>query len=81
MRVDPKRPMEKLVGDNYGVVRLRCRNMHVNTPFRVAARECRPKNIRSAPPALRRGLLLAVMECLAENRAEYRAVMFPGGVR
>jgi hypothetical protein len=41
------------------------------TPMREAMRLCRPKNIRSAPPALRRGLLLHVIETHLKNRRLY----------
>lgn len=68
LRVDPARPMEELMGGDRGVVRIRLGNMHALTSFREAARACRPKNIRKAPVALRRGLLLLVWQTLQENR-------------
>ncbi len=69
-----KRPIEKLVGDNRGIVRLKLGNMHCMTPLRKALRVCRPKNVRKLPVPLRRGLILCVIETLQEYREMYRDV-------
>ena len=79
MRINPDRPMEELVGDNRGIVRMKLGNIHCMTPFREAARICRPENIGLASSGLKRGLLKCVWETLQEYRETYRAVT--GGAR
>ncbi len=75
MRIDPSRPIEPLIGDNYGIVRMRCGNIHCCTPFTDAVRLVRPKTLRSASPALRRGLLLCIWETMNDDRSLYLDVM------
>lgn len=75
LRIDPSRPLERLIGDNYGIIRMRCGRIHCCTPFMDAVRQIRPKSVRSVPPALRRGLILCIAETLAAYRDEYVAVM------
>ena len=75
LTINPDRPIEELIGPNRGIVRMRLGNMHCMTPFREVARELRPKNIRDASPALRRGLLLCVYETLAEYRGTFLHVV------
>ena len=75
IRINPDRPLEQLTGSNRGVVRIRIGNMHVMTPFTQVVRACRPKNIRNASPALRRGLILLVHQTLTEYRQEFLDVV------
>lgn len=75
LRINPDRPIERLTGSNRGIVRIRIGNMHVMTPFLEVVRACRPKNIREASPALRRGLILEVHETLSEYRSTFLHVM------
>ena len=70
------RPIEPLIGDNRGIVRQKLGRIHCCTPLRQALRECRPANIRQASPALRRGLILCVIETLREYRSTYDYVRF-----
>jgi len=80
LRINAARPIEPLIGDNRGIVRMKLGNIHCMTSFSDAVRHCRPKNIRKASPALRRGLILCVAQTLAEFRSEYVAVV-TGNVR
>ena len=56
MNINPNRPIEKLVGDNYGITRQIVNRCHVGLSLLQVAREARPTNMRKAPPKLRRGL-------------------------
>ena len=75
MTINPDRPIEKLVGNNYGIVRQRLANVHVMTPILEQAREARPRGMRSVPVALRRGWALCVLETIEEYRGTYTAVV------
>lgn len=68
VRIDPRRPMEPLIGNNRGIVRQKLARVHCCRPWRYVAREIRPANWRQVPPALRRGLLLCIVETLREYR-------------
>ncbi len=75
MNINHNRPIEKLVGDNRGIVRQILGRTHcMSTPL-TAARAARPRGMRNVPIALRRGWALCVLETLAEYRGEYVAVM------
>ena len=80
MKISKKRPVEKLVGANLGWVRQRLGRIHVGTPMRETLRVCRPNRraMKGASPALRRGLILAVLTEHNANRAEYALVMGGG---
>lgn len=75
IRINPDRPLEELTGSNRGILRIRIGNIHVMTPFTEVVRRCRPKNIRKASPALRRGLILMVHQTLMEYRQEFLDVV------
>lgn len=68
------RPVENLVGDNRGMVRFRLGQIHCMTPVKEQLRECRPRNMRKAPPELRRGWVLCVLETIAEYRGTFVGV-------
>ena len=74
MKINPKRPIEPLVGDNLGLVRHKLGNIHCMTNIREQLKLVRPKPMRSIPPALRRGWVLTVLETIAEYRSTYLAV-------
>lgn len=74
MQINPKRPLEKLTGDNRGIVRQRLGNIHCMTSIREQLKTVRPKAMRSLPPRLRRGWALTVLETIAEYRSTYLAV-------
>jgi hypothetical protein len=73
MKIDHTKPIEELVGDNYGIVKMRLGNVHCMTSVLSQARLVRPQNIHLAPVALRRGWVLCVLECIAENRSGFVA--------
>ena len=73
MTIDPAKPVEKLVGDNYGIVKMRLGNVHCMTSVLEQARMVRPKNIKLASVALKRGWVLCVMQCITENRSGFVA--------
>lgn len=75
MRIDPTRPMEELIGDNYGIVRMRLSNAHCMLPRHDLLRIARPCNMRKYPVALRRGWAKCALEAIAEFRGTYVAVM------
>ena len=78
MKINPDRPLEDLVGDNRGIVRMRLGNVHVARSYLHAARESRPRNMRLMPVALRRGWAKCVLETWNEYRGTYNAVMKTG---
>ncbi len=80
MRIDTGKPLEELVGTNRGIVRQRLGNIHCMTHPIAAARICRPRNMRRAPVALRRGWALCVLETLHEYRSTYVAVTSGRGI-
>jgi hypothetical protein len=71
------KPVEELVGDNRGIVRLKLGNIHCMTPPREAIREIRStiQNWDKVPKELRRGFYLCVLETLAEYRGTYLSVV------
>ena len=75
MTINPNRPVEELIGDNYGIVRLRLGNLHVGHSLLQAAREARPTHMRYVPVALRRGWAQCVIETWAEYQDTYNHVM------
>ena len=75
MKINPDRPLERLVGDNLGIVRQKLGNSHCELPLMDQVRACRIRDRRSAPVGLRRGLVLAVLETAAEYRETYRGVV------
>ena len=72
---DYTRPIEELVGVNRGCTRQRLGNIHCGAPLREQLRHARPDGVRKAPPALRRGWVLCVLQTVEENRDLYRFVM------
>jgi hypothetical protein len=76
MTINNARPVEELVGSNYGIVRMRLGNIHCCESLLTQARHARPKGMRSVPVALRRGWVKCVLETVAENRGLYRSVMY-----
>ena len=75
MQINPNRPVEELIGDNRGIVRMKLGNIHCMTSVLDAARECRPRNMRDVPVELRRGLAKCIMDTLAEYRGTFVGVM------
>ena len=75
MKIDESKPLENLVGDNRGIVRMRLANLHCMTPVLEQARAVRPKRMRDVPVALRRGWAKCVLETVAEYRKTYVEVM------
>ena len=75
MQINESRPLEKLVGDNRGMVRFKLGRIHCMTSVLDCAREMRCPGIRDMPVALRRGLALCVIETIAEYRGTYIGVM------
>lgn len=75
MRINRKRPIERLTGSNRGITRMRLGNVHCMSSTLEQARKVRPKNMRSVPVALRRGWVLCVLQTIKENRKLYRTVM------
>lgn len=73
--INPNRPIEELVGENYGIVRMRLGNIHVMTSVKEQLRHARPKGMRRVPVALRRGWALCVLETISEYRSTYLHVM------
>jgi hypothetical protein len=71
MYVSPNRPIEELIGENFGIVRMRLGNHHAGCSLLSAARCARPRNMRRAPVALRRGWVKRVAETWADNRETY----------
>ena len=74
MNINPNRPIEKLVGDNYGITRKIVNRCHVGLSLLQVAREARPTNMRKAPPKLRRGWALCVMETHFANQGLFYRV-------
>lgn len=89
MRLDPTKPVEELIGDNRGIVRMILGNVHCAQPLSEAARTVYAKlhgkarqatgqtlreALRTYPRPLRRGLVLCIVETLREYTADYRAV-------
>lgn len=75
MTINSTRPVEELVGDNYGIVRMRLGNIHCCASLLEQARKARPMGMRSVPVALRRGWAKCVLETVAENRGMFYDVM------
>lgn len=75
MRLNPCRPIEELVGANRGIVRQKLARIHCMTSVLSAARACRPRNMRTVPIAIRRGLSKCVLDTLAEYRGTFIGVM------
>lgn len=76
MVINHDRPVEKLRGENAGIVELRLSQIHVMTPILEAARAARPgKGLRNVPVALRRGWALHVIETHMRNRKLYLDVI------
>jgi hypothetical protein len=75
MVINEKRQIEEMVGSNRGIIRQKLARIHCMTSVLAAARECRPKTMRSVPVALRRGWVKCVMETVAEYRGTYIGVM------
>ena len=75
MRINPKRPVEPLIGIIYRIVRIKMGNLHINASKLEAARHCRPKGVRKAPIALRRGWALAVLELHQKNMNLYKKIV------
>lgn len=75
LRIDETKPLEPLIGTNYGVIRLKLGNIHCMTSVRDQMRQVRPKNMRNYPVALRRGWVLTVLELIDQNQDLYRHVM------
>lgn len=77
MYINPARPIEELIGDNRGIVRMKLGNIHCLTHWRTAYRDIRAgiTNWRNIPPELKRGLGKCVYETLEEYRGTYRAVV------
>lgn len=78
MTINRTRPVENLIGDNRGMIRMKLGNIHCMSSVLTAARHCRPKNMRRVPVALRRGWAKCVIETLAEYQGTYRFVMTGG---
>lgn len=76
MIINPTRPMEQLVGSNYGIVRQRLANVHCMTRIREQLRLVRPKRMRDYPVQLRRGWALCALEAIAQYRSTYIGVSF-----
>lgn len=74
-RVNSQRPIEELVGANYGIVRQRLGNVHCMSGALAAARAARPRGMRGVPVPLRRGWAKCVLDTLAENRDLYLRVV------
>jgi hypothetical protein len=68
------KPVEDLVGTNYGIVRQKLGRIHCCTPVREAIRGLGVK-YKEVPKPLRRGFIKCVIETLAEYRGTYFAVM------
>lgn len=75
MQLNPSRKIEEMVGNNRGIIRQKLARIHCMTSVLSAARECRPKSMRSVPVALRRGWAKCIMDTLAEYRGTYIGVM------
>ena len=84
MRIDPNKPLEKLVGSNRGIVRQRLGRFHLSHSVLEAARYARRgedndrkafRSWRSYPVALRRGFALCVIETWTEYQQTYNYVM------
>ena len=74
MRINENRPIERLIGSNAGIVRQRLGNVHCMKSIRAQLRDARPRNLRQAPPALRRGWALEVLEAIRDHRQTYLQV-------
>ena len=75
MRINYARPLERLRGHNLSIVRDILGRIHVSRSLLCAARAARPKNMRAAPAALRRGWVLAVIETWVDNHRLFAEVM------
>ena len=71
------RKVEELAGVNRYTVRRRLGNIHCMTPIRDQLKLVRPAGIRDAPPELRRGWVLCVLETIQEYRGLYIGVVHP----
>jgi len=71
------KPVEHLVGDNYGILRQKLGRIHCCTRPIDAIREITSeiRNWDEVPRELRRGFYLCVIETLEEYRETYVAVM------
>lgn len=61
-------------GDRY-IVRIKLEREHVGHSLLHACRQCRPANMRSFSPAIRRGWVACVAETWKEYRQLYSDVM------
>ena len=73
--LNPERPIELPTGDNRRLTEQVVNWHHVGCSFREVLRDARPSNIRSAPPALRRGWVALVISTHSANREIYFGVM------
>lgn len=71
IRINTARPIEELIGQNYGIVRQILGRVHVSKSVLQAARAARGRNMRKVPVALRRGWAKCVIETWAEYRQLY----------
>ena len=75
MNINPNRPIEKLVGVNHFITKKRVDRCHISLSLLQVAREARPTNMRKAPPSLRRGWVLCVMETHQANQGLFYQVV------
>lgn len=71
------KPVEELIGDNRGIIRLKLGNIHCCTRPIDAIREIRNgiRNWDDMPRSLQRGFYLCIIETLEEYRGLYFDVM------
>jgi len=79
LNINPERPLEELTGSNYGIVRQILGRVHCMSPVQEQLRECRPKDFRRVPVALRRGWVLCALQTIEENRDLFCSVMRGSG--
>ena len=89
LKINPKRPLEELVGRNLIQMRWKVDRYHVDTPIwqiyreiiRPIIRKTKKRGPRSKrhwskyPPAIRRGLILVIFNQHHQNRQLYASVM------
>lgn len=91
MNINPAKPIEELIGDNRGIVRMILGNVHCSCPLSYAARAVYSKlcakrretaglTLRGAlaeyPRPLRRGLALCIVETWDEYTQQYREIRY-----
>ena len=61
------KPIEKVIGRNLAVMRFKLGSIHCASSLLTQARHVRPRGLRQAPVALRRGWVQAVIDIRNEN--------------